>query len=90
MDKQFSNKSERTRGGGPKREERPPKEIVEIPDEDMGKLLRKNFEQFVQTEKYNKHLNEQDDEEEEENKDEPKPDKKPRRHDFKVYSRLAD
>ena len=36
----------------------------------MGKLLRKNFETFVQTEKFNKHLLKKDDEEEEENKDE--------------------
>jgi hypothetical protein len=51
----------------------------------MGKLLRKNFELFVSTEKYNKHLNEENDEEDDENKDEPKQEKKPRRHDFKQY-----
>jgi hypothetical protein len=56
----------------------------------MGKLLRKNFETFVQTEKFNKHLLEKDDEEEEENKDEPKQEKKPRRHDFGAYKRLSE
>jgi hypothetical protein len=56
----------------------------------MGKLLRKNFETFVSTEKYNKHLNEQNEEEEEENKDEPKQEKKPRKHDFTAYKRLSE
>lgn len=56
----------------------------------MGKQLRKNFESFVQTEKYNKHLNEQNEEDDEENKDEPKQEKKPRKHDFSTYRRLSE
>jgi len=47
MDKQQSNKSDRRGGqggGGGKTERGPPREIVEITDEDMGKQLRKNFE----------------------------------------------
>jgi len=83
-----SQRGDNKKGG--KREERPPREIVEITDEDMGKLLRKNFETFVATEKYNKHLLEDKDEEEEENKDEPKQEKKPRRQDFGAYKRLAE
>ena len=54
MDKQNSSKS--TRGGKREDRERPPREIVEITNEDMGKQLKKNFEAFVSTEKYNKHL----------------------------------
>ena len=58
-------------------------------DEEMGKLLRKNFDTFVSTEKYNIHLKEQDDDEEEENKDE-KQEKKPKKHDFFIYKRLSE
>jgi len=56
----------------------------------MGKQLRKNFESFVSTEKYNNHLNDQEEDEDEENKDEPKQEKKPRKHDFLAYKRLAE
>jgi hypothetical protein len=88
MDKQNSRGGRNDRGAGAKRDDRPPRDIVEITDEDMGKQLRKNFELFVSTEKYNKHLNEENNEEEE--PEEEKKDKKPRRHDFGVYRRLAE
>jgi ABC-type Zn2+ transport system substrate-binding protein/surface adhesin len=89
MEKQNSNKSN-NRGGKERRDDRPPREIVEITDEFMGKQLRKNFEAFVSTEKYNMHLNDHDEEEDEENKDEPKQEKKPRRHDFSCYRKLSE
>lgn len=85
----MEKRDSRNKGGNTKRDDRPPRDIVEIPDLEMGKLLRKNFETFVSTEKYNKELLEEPEEEDEENKDEPKQERKPRKHDFRVYQDLS-
>ena len=67
----------------------PPREIIEMDNEEMSRKLKKNFEQFVQIDKYNHHLKEEEDnEDEEDKKDEPKEDKKPGKPDFGIYRRL--
>ncbi len=44
--------------GDIKREDRTPREIKPIEDDEMDKLLRWNFEYFVSTEKYDQNLKE--------------------------------
>lgn len=61
-------------------------------NEEMGKKLIKNFKEYINVEKYNKQLKEDQDDDnnddDEETKEEKK-ERKPKRHDFDVYRRLV-